>query len=378
MPNPQIATRRLNASGLLTTRFASPAEVVRWSGAVQSQDYPGASWGIGQRLGPVARQADIDASFDAGEIVRTHALRPTWHFLHPADIRWILRLTSPRVHRLNALYYRRLELDGSTRARGTDVVARALEGGRHLTRVELGAALARAGIEPAGRIGYLLIHAELDGVVVSGPRRGRQFTYALLDERVPASPGTRAFDDRDAALAELTRRYFSSHGPAQPPDFAWWASLTLGEAREGLALAGDGLVRERIDDADWWWVPPPGGEPSMPPGGPLVHLLPNYDEYLGSYRDHRPTFDAALLGARWVEEVFAAHLVVRDGMAIGGWRRENGRREVVVRPDLLVELDLDGRAALAGATAWLGSFAGLEARLADRADLADGGAWRVR
>ena len=127
------------------------------------------------------------------------------------------------------------------------------------------------------------------------------------------------------------------------------------------------LVRETIDGADWWWAPPGGGEPALPPDGPLVHLLPNYDEYLGSYRDHAPTFDAAMLGARWVEEVFASHLVVRDGMAIGGWKRELGRTEVVVRPNILVGLDAADRAALGRAAAALGTFLGLEARIEEPA-----------
>lgn len=362
----------MDASGLLATRFASPAEVVRWFGAVQSQDYPGASWGIGQRLGSAARQADIDAALDEGRIVRTHAMRPTWHFLHPADIRWILRLTSPRVERLNAQYYRRTGLDNATLGRGIEVMARALEGGMQLTRLQLAEAMAAAGIDTAGqRLSLLVMHAELEGVICSGPRRGRQFTYALLEAWVPPAPDAPV--DREAALAELTRRYFTSHGPAEPRDFAWWSGLTIADAKAGFALAGDGLVRESIDGADWWWAPQ-DVEPALPSDGPLVRLLPNYDEYLGSYRDHAPTFDPAMLGARWPVEVFAAHLVVRDGMAIGGWRAKSGRREVVVRPDLLVELDPDSRAALAGATAWLGSFVGLEARLADRADLEDGGA----
>jgi hypothetical protein len=362
VPNPTIATRRLSASGLLATRFASPAEVVRWFGAVQSQDYPGASWGIGQRLGSAARQADIDAALDSGRLVRTHAMRPTWHFLHPADIRWILRLTSPRVEKLNAQYYRRTELDDATLGRSVEVIARALEGGAQRTRPELAAALTAAGIATTGqRLSLLVMHAELEGVICSGPRRGRQFTYARLEDRVAPVPGEPR--DRDAALAELTRRYFSSHGPAEPRDFAWWSGLAVADAKAGLAMAGPGLVRERIDGTDWWWAPPPGGEPAVPADGPRIYLLPNYDEYFGSYRDHAPTFDAAMLGARWVEEVFAAHLVVRDGMAIGGWKRELGPREVVVRPNLLVGLDAADRAALGRAAAALGTFLGLEARL---------------
>ena len=369
MPNPTIATRRLHASGLLATRFASPEDVVGWFGAVQSEDYPGASWGIGQRLGPGTTASAIDEAFDAGRILRTHAMRPTWHFVLPADIRWILELTSHRVQRLNATYHRRTGLDAGTLAAAAEVIARGLEGNRHMTRPELARALEASGISTEGqRLSLLVMHAELEGVICSGPRRGRQFTYALLEERAGPGPSR----TREAALAELTRRYFTSHGPAQPRDFAWWSGLTIADARAGLAMGGTELATERIDGADWWWAPPPdaepaprsGAEPALPAGGPLVQLLPNYDEYLGSYRDHAPTFDAAMLGARWVEEVFAAHLVVRDGMAIGGWKREIGRAEVVVRPDLLVNLNAAGRAALEQAAVAYGRFLGLPARIA--------------
>jgi hypothetical protein len=360
VPNPTIANRRLRASGLLAPRFAALEAVVGWFGAVQSQDYAGASWGIGQRLPPGITAADIDDAFNAGRILRTHAMRPTWHFLLPADIRWVLELTSSRVERLNAQYYRRTELDDAILGRATAVIARALEGGRHLTRPELASAIEAANISTAGqRLMLLVMHAELAGVICSGPRRGRQFTYALVDERVAPSPPR----TRDEALAELTLRYFTSHGPAQPRDFAWWSGLTIADARAGLELVKSSIVRETIDGADWWGVPPEGGEPALPSDGPLLHLLPNYDEYLGSYRDHAPTFDAAMLGARWVEEVFASHLVVRDGMAIGGWRRELGRTEVVVRPDLLVELGPADRVALGQAAAAYGAFLRLEARI---------------
>ena len=365
MPNPTIATRRLHASGLLATRFVSPEEVVGWFGAVQSQDYPGASWGIGRRLGPGTTASVIDEAFDAGRVLRTHAMRPTWHFVLPADVRWILELTSPRVQRLNATYYRKTELDATTLAAAADVIARSLEGGRHMARPELARALEAAGIATDGqRLSLLVMYAELEGVVCSGPRRGRQFTYALLDERTGRARAPAR--TREAALAELTRRYFASHGPAQPRDFAWWSGLTIADAKAGLAMAGPEIVHERIDGADWWWAPPPGGDPEIPAGGPLVHLLPNYGEYLGSYRDHAPTFDDAMLGERWAEELFAAHLVVRDGMAIGGWKREIRRHEVIVRPDVLVELDAAGQAALERAAATYGRFVGLPARIEDR------------
>jgi hypothetical protein len=194
---------------LLRHRFANqqltqatlqqPGEVVAWLGAVQAQDYAGARWALGQRLRDVTDEA-IETAFADGSILRTHLLRPTWHFVAPADIRWLLALTAPRVVAALAYNDRALGLDAAVFARSNDVIARALEGGRQLTRPELERALGRAGIATNGQVlAHLLMHAELDGVVCSGPRRGKQFTYVLLEERVPPARCLA----RDESLAEL-------------------------------------------------------------------------------------------------------------------------------------------------------------------------------
>src|SRR5688500_5898314 len=166
---------------------------------MQSQDFAGAKWAIGQRL-TTATDAQVEAALDAGLILRTHVLRPTWHFVAPADIRWLLALTGPRVHAVSAFMYRREGLDADLFRRSDAVFARALGGGRHLTRAELDTAMRAASIAVKGfGLGYLMMRAELDGVICSGPRRGKQFTYALLEERVPPAPSI----SRDEALAEL-------------------------------------------------------------------------------------------------------------------------------------------------------------------------------
>src|SRR5258705_9710306 len=95
-----IAVRRLHSQQLEQTRFQTPQEVVAWLGAVQAQDYPGAKWALSLRLRGVA-DAEVDRAFMDGAILRTHLMRPTWHFVTPGDIRWLLRLTEPRVHAVN-------------------------------------------------------------------------------------------------------------------------------------------------------------------------------------------------------------------------------------------------------------------------------------
>ena len=178
-----------------------------------------------------ATDAAVEQTFNEGSILRTHALRPTWHFVRPADIRWLLALTAPRIKRLMAYRYRQLELDARTLKRTNAAIGRTLREGAELTRDELRDVLRDAGITSVGveRMTHIMACAELDGIVCSGPRRGKQFTYALLDARAPRA---RALD-RDEALAELAKRYFRSRGPATVQDFAKWSGLTVADARIG-------------------------------------------------------------------------------------------------------------------------------------------------
>jgi hypothetical protein len=211
-----IARLRLHNQLLSRTEFTEPEQVVAWLGAVQAQDYAGAKWALGLRLAN-ATDAAIEEAIDRGRILRTHVMRPTWHFVTPADIRWMLELTAPRVRALLAYNDRQLGLDQVTFKKSSAVLEKALQNNQQLTRGELTPILEKAGIAVEGlHLGQLLTHAELDGLVCSGPRKGKQFTYALLEERAPEA----RLLEREAALAELSRRYFHSHGPATLQDFA--------------------------------------------------------------------------------------------------------------------------------------------------------------
>src|SRR5579884_4270870 len=255
MPDLGIAQQRLY-NQLITRQnersFDTPEAVVQWLGAVQAQDYGAAKWAVGLRL-PGATDDDIEQAMADGAILRTHILRPTWHFVSPADIRWLLALTAPRVHAANAPWYRKLELDDAIVKQSNDALTNALQGGKQLTRDELASALQQAGIATEGeqRVSNIMMRAELDGVICSGARRGKQFTYALLAERAPQA---RALD-RDKALAELTLRYFSSHGPATAQDFVWWSGLTIVDAKAGLAMATSYLQQETINGQTYWFSP---------------------------------------------------------------------------------------------------------------------------
>src|SRR5262245_7770384 len=267
----EIIRRRLANQRLTRSSFRTPSEVVSWLGAMQSQDYPGAKWAIGLRA--AVTDEDVDRACDEGAIVRTHILRQTWHFVARDDIRWMLALSGPRVNAVSAHYYRKMDLDERMFTRTRDVFERSLRDGAYKTRPELGAALRRAGIVATGtRLAFLTMRAELDAVICNGPRRGKELTYALFDERVPAAKPV----DRDDALARLAVRYFSSHGPATLKDYVWWSGLTLRDAQEGITLAGASLARQDVDGFTYWSGRNRGGGA---PSSTVAHLLPNYDEY---------------------------------------------------------------------------------------------------
>src|SRR6266571_3866 len=233
MINLNIAHRRLHNQHITRRTLETPQALVEWLGAVQAQDFAAAKWALGLRLQGVTDE-DIEQAFTDGAILRTHVMRPTWHFVSPADIRWLLALTAPRVNTVNASWYRKLELDDALFLSSNAVLAKALQGGKQLTRPELVSVLQQAGIATGDvlRFTYIMIRAELDGIVCSGARQGKQFTYALLDERAPQARTL----DHDEALAEFARRYFTGHGPATLQDFVWWSGLSVADARAGLDM----------------------------------------------------------------------------------------------------------------------------------------------
>ena len=328
---------------------------MRWLGAVQAQDYAGAKWALGLRM-QRPRDADIEAAFSDGTILRTHVMRPTWHFVAPEDIRWMLALTAPRVSAAMAPYNRRLELDATVFRRSQRAMVRALRGGRQLTRQELKVVLVQAGVHADGvqRLAHIVMQAELDAVICSGARRGKQFTYALLDERVPMARA-RSHDD---SIAELARRYFNSHGPAQLHDFAWWSGLSVADARAGLAAVDRELARETIDGRTYWFrssvrtVATPR----------TAYLLPLFDEYLIAYKDR----SAALDPSRWTRgasrDPFSAPVVV-DGQVVGGWKRIQRRDRTTIALTRFTSLDKRHVASITDAARAYTRFVGADLEL---------------
>ena len=326
---------------------------------MQAQEYQIAKWSIGQRARDV-RENDVADAIANGTILRTHVLRPTWHFVLPADIRWMLTLTTPRIRAMMRSYDRKLELDRPLLTRAFDAMTGALEGERHRTRTELAEVLRNAGIEARGqRLAHLVMHAELDALIASGTPRGKQQTYALLDERAPATPVC----DQDAALAELATRYFASRGPATSRDFRWWSSLSAADAKRAIEAAGTRIERyER--DARTWFVAEPTSASRMR-RSPAAHLLQIYDEYIVAYTESRDLLasDPQARPGLW-DGGEVLHAVVLEGRLAAQWRYTLAGSSVTIEIQPVRTLDRVERDAVAAAAERFAAFHG-----ADDADL---------
>jgi hypothetical protein len=322
-PAENIKLRLLNQQ-LAEKKFTKPQELVSWMGAMQAQDYAMAKWAIALRL-PGSDEATIEMAFNEGKVLRTHVLRPTWHFVTPQDIRWMLDLTAPRV--LSSLTHndRHLSLDKKVLKKTNDVLGKALEGGKHLTREEVRSALQKAKIDTSGlRFIHLLEHAELDRIICSGAKMRNQFTYALFDERASAKTM-----GRDEALAELTKRFFTSRGPATIYDFAWWSGLSLTDAKKGIEMVKRKFRKESIGGKEYFFRVPSTFKNEI---AESACLLPNYDEYVISYKDRTEAIDKKYLAVILKERnaVFTNSILI-NGRIGGIWQRTIENNSVAVK-----------------------------------------------
>ena len=346
-----IARYRLHNQFLSHPDFTDPNEVVKCLGAVQSQDYAGGKWALGLRM-QGGTDAALDKAFNEGKILRTHILRPTWHFVAPEDIRWMLALSGPRVHTVNGFMYRQQELDRTVIKKSYAVLERVLRGNKHLTRTELGSAFEQAGIKNAQgiRLSYFMMSAELDGIICSGVRRGKQFTYALLEERVPKVKALM----REEALVEFTRRYFVTRAPATLHDFTWWSGLTMADAKEGMEALKSQFVSEVIDGKTYWF------DSSVSPvkeKSPTAHLLPNYDEYFIGFKDRSAIGEVAKqAGIKSDDPSFLAHVIILDGQLVGGWKRTLKKDAVQIQFMLITDLTKSQLSAVDRAASQFGEF----------------------
>ncbi|CAN5128914.1 winged helix DNA-binding domain-containing protein [soil metagenome] len=319
-PRRDLTALRLAAQRIAHSDFARPADVVRHMLAMQAQDFPGAKWSVGLRL-PGSTDAAIEAALATGEIVRSWPMRGTLHFVAAEDLGWLLDIAGPRQATWAAKRRGDLEITEAQLGRAADLAVGALSGGRVLRRDLLLKVWEEGGIPTTGQRAYHLLwnlgHAK---VLVFGPVEGKQPTFTLLEEWVPNPRRL----DRDEALAEFATRYFSSHGPATVRDFAWWASITLGDARQGVAAA-TGLVALDVEGTTYYLAE------GLEPGASGVHALPGFDEYLLGYQDR-----SAALAPEHSQQIVPGNngmflpTIVVDGEVVGTWKRTEGVKKIIV------------------------------------------------
>lgn len=325
-----IPNIRLFSQKIARTEFKTAKEIVRWMGAMQAQDYLASKWAIGTRL-LNSTETIVEDAINKGEVIRTHLMRPTWHYISADDIYWMLELTAPRIKTSMKSRNRDLELTEEVIAQGNRLIGNALSSGIHLTREELSIEFDKAKIRTdENRLSHFLMLAELDGIICSGitvKTHGRASlpTYALLNERVP----NREMLTRDESLAELAKRYFTSHGPATIQDFAWWSGLSLTDARKGLESVKTDFSPETIGSEKYWLT-----NTFSDFKGDLVYLLPSYDEFLISYRDRSVSLSLMNNKKTVSDNGIFRPVVVVNGLVSGLWKRTTKKDKIFIEIDL--------------------------------------------
>lgn len=329
------------AAQLLIAPADTPEQVVARLGAVQAQDYLGALWAIGVRT-KAAREADVERAIVDRHFVRTWPMRGTLHFVRAEDAKWMTALLAPRMVKRAAARLRELGLDAKVIAKARAVVEKQLAGGKQLARRDLYTLFERAKLPTAGGRGmHLLWHLAHDLVICFGPRAGKQPTFVLLDDWLPAARTL----PHDEALAALAQRYFVGHGPATLVDFAWWSGLNQSEAKRAIEAAAIG--RDTIAGTHYFATSSPAsrGKP------PSALLLPAFDELLVAYADR-----TAMLAAADTKRVNAGGgilkpVILAGDRVIGTWQRRLERGRVRFERAPFRRLDRDAERALAAAEA---------------------------
>lgn len=327
----EISRMRLQNQQIEVSTFDSAKELVKWLGAMQAQDFAMAKWAIGLRIINATKQL-IETAYNQGDIIRTHLLRPTWHIVAAEDVYWILELTAPRIKPLLKSRDKHLELTEEIYSRSNRLLENILSNCMNLTREELSVEYTKINIKTdENRLSHILLRAELDGIVCSGPLKGNKLTYCLLENRVP----DKKLLNSDESLAELANRYFNGHGPATLPDFVWWSGLSITDARKGLEMNKSGLISETIESETYWFP----NQHSIKCNDSSLHLLPAFDELLISYRNRSATISDSLNKKAISNNGIFRPLVVVDGQVTGIWKQTTIKNKIQIEIDLFQQCD---------------------------------------
>lgn len=321
MNHTEIASFRIFNQQLINPKFTDAEKLVEYFAAIQGQEYIQTKWGIGLRI-PHLNNDEIEAEINSGKIVRTHLLRPTWHLVNSKDIKWLLMLTAPRVQQINLTRYNQLELDIKTLKKCNVIIEKILTGGNELTRNEIRDLLNQKKINTdEQRLPYILMNAELCGIICSGKPKGNNQTYALIDERCKNT-----FElEKDEALAELTKRYFTSRGPATINDYSTWSGLTITDCKKGIELNNKILQNFVLDNIKYYC----SNESVQIKSEKKFNLLPLYDEMIYGYKNRDSIFQFGISKNIKVDLTYK-NAVIYNNQIVGNWKRVINKNNIQV------------------------------------------------
>jgi len=344
-----IAAIRLISQQIEGTAFKTAKDIVHWMGAMQAQDYNMAKWAIGLRL-PGLTDKLLEGAIDKGEIIRTHLLRPTWHFVSAEAIYWMLELTAPQIKTAQKTRLKQLEITDEIINKSHGLLEKALEGGQHLTREELRTKFEKAKIATGeNRLSHLLLRAELDGIVCSGAIKDKKQTYALLAERVPKAKALH----KEEALAKLAQGYFLSHCPATLQDFIWWSGLSSTSARHALEMVKPNFNAATIG-TQTYWLSPSFSEVNI--NSKSLYLLPAFDEFIISYRDRSASLPFENHKKTISNNGIFRPAIVLNGQVVGIWKRTTQKENVVLELQFFLQLSTETKDLIEKAVQAFGHF----------------------
>ena len=314
MKHSEIALMRMASQKILETNFHRPQEIVHHLGAMQAQDYSMAKWAIGSRCD--ASEKEIEEAINSAKIIRTHILRPTWHFVSAEDIYWMLDISEPQVKPMTISAAKKFGYDTKMLEQIKVSIEKLLAGNNHLTRDEI---MQELNIKKTSSGDFLsaaiMMNAELDGLVCNGKRKGKQITYALLEERV-SKPKNKL--SREEGLAKLALRYFESHGPATVLDFSWWSGFSPTVCKSTINAIKLQLNCITIDNQDYWFGKT---NPDVGHFQESIHFLPAFDEILISYKTREASILIEHQSKAFTNNGIFKPIIIENGKVIGTWKR---------------------------------------------------------
>jgi hypothetical protein len=335
----EISYHRLVSQKLLNENKSSPQEIVGHLGAMQAQDYAMAKWAIGSRCD--ATEKMIEEAINSAQIIRTHILRPTWHFVSATDIYWMLDLSAPQVKKFTASAGKKYGYDAKKLDQANSKIEKLLAGNNHLTREEI---MLELDVKKTSSADFLsaaiMMNAELDGLVCNGKMKGKQITYALLEERV-AKPNSKF--TKEEGLAKLALKYFESHGPATLLDFSWWSGFAPTTCKNILNAIELRLNSVEINGQQYWFGKETSAENSFRES---VHFLPAFDEILISYKTREASILAEHQSKAFTNNGIFKPVILENSKVIGIWKRTFSKDHAKIETQFFTETESHKKAIL--------------------------------